>query len=98
MKVRPGEGLLAQNQRQPLTSAPPWEGFLLLKEKTSSKTSTRKKEKEKMQAEARSRLNQRRLQSGWAWLGAGSDGAAWQCCQSQDGVSGLWAPMNTIGD
>lgn len=41
------EAPLAQEGRQPLTAALPWEGLLLLEEKTSSKTRIRKKETEK---------------------------------------------------
>lgn len=42
-------------QQAALTSVSPWEGLLLLQEKTASKTRTRKKGKGVVQAEARSR-------------------------------------------
>ena len=45
VKSRQPEAPLAREGRQPLTAAPPWEGLLLLEEKTSSKTRIRKKEK-----------------------------------------------------
>ena len=69
MKSRQAEVALAQDSRQPLTSAMPQEVLLLLKEKTSSKTRIRKRDrKEKKEAGARSRLNQSMLQPGWSWL------------------------------
>lgn len=65
MKSRQAEVALAQDSRQPLTSAMPQEVLLLLKEKTSSKTRIRKRDrKEKKEAGARSRLNQSMLQPG----------------------------------